>query len=272
MTLHFYLRYSTKFGQAIFVSGNTPALGNDDGTNGLALTYLNDQLWHGSVEIDAKDREVPVCYRYILKDEDGALYTEFGNDRLVEPQKSKASKIVVYDTWNYAGEYENAFFTAPFTDVLLKRNGVKETTSKKNAKATHQFKVKAPVLKQDEMICISGSGVVFNDWDKEKVLLLSKKDNWWTIELDLGNAVFPQGYKYGIYNSTDKRFTRFEDGNNRVLLSEDGADAFTILHDGFAKLNNVNWKAAGVAIPVFSLRSKKSFGTGEFADLNLLVD
>ena len=52
MTLHFYLRYSTKFGQAIFVSGNTPALGNDDGTNPFALTYLNDQLWHGSVEVD----------------------------------------------------------------------------------------------------------------------------------------------------------------------------------------------------------------------------
>ncbi len=38
------------------------------------------------------------------------------------------------------------------------------------------------------------------------------------------------------------------------------------------KLNDVNWKGAGVAIPVFSLRTKKSFGTGEFNDLRLLVD
>ncbi len=272
MILHFYLRYSTKFGEAVFVSGNITVLGGDDIAKPFALTYLNDQLWHGSVEIDTKDMDEPVSYRYILKDEHGELYTEFGNDRILELNKTKASKIVAYDTWNYAGEYENAFFTAPFTDVLLKRKAVKETASKKPVKATHQFKVKAPLLKEDEMICISGSGGVFNDWDKEKVLLLSKKDNWWTIELDLAKTVFPLGYKYGIYNITNKKFTRFEDGNNRLLLNEDGADAFTILHDGFAKLNNVNWKAAGVAIPVFSLRSKKSFGTGEFTDLNLLVD
>jgi len=32
------------------------------------------------------------------------------------------------------------------------------------------------------------------------------------------------------------------------------------------------WKGAGVAIPVFSLKSENSFGVGEFTDLKLLVD
>lgn len=32
------------------------------------------------------------------------------------------------------------------------------------------------------------------------------------------------------------------------------------------------WKAAGVAVPVFSLKSRYSFGTGEFSDLKLLAD
>jgi 4-alpha-glucanotransferase len=32
------------------------------------------------------------------------------------------------------------------------------------------------------------------------------------------------------------------------------------------------WRAAGVAVPVFSLRSENSFGVGEFADLKLLAD
>ncbi|MEI9958967.1 MAG: carbohydrate-binding module family 20 domain-containing protein [Ferruginibacter sp.] len=30
MTIHFYLRFTTQFGQAIYVSGNTNLLGNDD--------------------------------------------------------------------------------------------------------------------------------------------------------------------------------------------------------------------------------------------------
>ena len=144
-------------------------------------------------------------YRYILKDENGELFTEFGNDRIIELDTPKVSKIVAYDTWNYAGEYENAFFTAPFTDVLLKRKPAKETPIKKPSKATHQFRLKAPLLNENEMICISGSGEVFNDWDKENILLLNKKDNWWTIQLDLGNAVFPVGYKYGIYDSANKK-------------------------------------------------------------------
>jgi 4-alpha-glucanotransferase len=34
----------------------------------------------------------------------------------------------------------------------------------------------------------------------------------------------------------------------------------------------MNKRFAGVAVPVFSLRSKKSFGTGEFSDMKLLID
>jgi 4-alpha-glucanotransferase len=273
MTLHFYLRYSTKFGQTLFVSGNTPLLGNDEIAGSFPLTYLNDQLWHGSIEIADHDLTEPVCYKYILQLENGDQVTEFGNDRVIDLSKIKASKIVLSDTWNYAGEFENAFFTAPFTDVLLARKSLKKLTQKNQTKSgTHEFRIKAPVLKETEVICISGSSAALHDWNKEDVLVLTKTDNWWTIQLDLSNAAFPVGYKYGIYNSSDNKFIRFEDGNNRVILSEDGKDAFTIIHDGFAKLNNVNWKAAGVAIPVFSLRSEKSFGTGEFTDLKLLVD
>lgn len=32
------------------------------------------------------------------------------------------------------------------------------------------------------------------------------------------------------------------------------------------------WKGAGVAVPVFSLRTKAGLGVGEFLDLKLMVD
>jgi 4-alpha-glucanotransferase len=272
MILHFYIRYSTKFGQQLFVLGNTPVLGNSDIKRACVLHYLNDKLWYGRVEIDPKDLVDPICYKYLLLDEQGDMVTEFGNDRIIDFDKIKASKIAVYDTWNHAGEYENVFFTAPFRDVLFNCKPKKTSTGKKPANATHEFRVKAPLLKANEVICLSGSADKMNEWNKEHVLLLDKRDNWWTIELDLSDAVFPVAYKYGLYNTTDNKFTSFETGNNRVLLNENGKDDFTILHDGFVTLNNINWKAAGVAIPVFSLRSKNSFGTGEFTDLKLLVD
>ena len=273
MILHFYLRYSTHFGQSLFITGNIPVLGNDDITKPFALTYLNDQLWHGSVEIDDKNPIEPVCYKYMLLDENGIHYAEFGNDRIINFNKIQASKVVLSDAWNYAGASENIFFTAPFTNVLLKSATKKESVTQKKLKSvTHQFKVKAPLLKENEIICISGSVDSMNDWDKQNVLLLSKKENSWSVEMDLSDASFPVIYKYGVYNQLQKKFIRFEEGNNRVLVSEDGKEAFTIIHDGFVNLQNINWKAAGVAIPVFSLRSKNGLGTGEFPDLKLLVD
>ena len=273
MILHFYLRYSTKFGQTLFVTGNTPLLGNDDMAKPFRLTYLNDQLWHGTIDIIHTARLAPIIYKYILIDENGEQVIEFGNDRIIELNKIKTSKIVLYDVWNYAGEFENAFFTAPFTDVLLKYNEETKAVVKKSLKSyTHALNVKAPLLQQHEIICISGSSNVLHDWDKENVLLLTKKNNWWTIQLDLSTVTFPVLYKYGIYNTANKKFVGFEEGSDRTLLNDDGGNTLAIVHDGFVKLNNVNWKAAGVAIPVFSLRSKKSFGTGEFTDLKLLVD
>ena len=46
----------------------------------------------------------------------------------------------------------------------------------------------------------------------------------------------------------------------------------TIVHDGFIHLPNNTWRGAGVSVPVFSLRSKESFGCGEFMDLMPMGD
>jgi 4-alpha-glucanotransferase len=137
---------------------------------------------------------------------------------------------------------------------------------------THEFRIKAPLLGEHEGLCICGSAAALKDWDTEKILPLTKKGTWWTIRTDLSKAQFPVAYKYAVYNTRDKKFTKYEAGNNRVLVTEDLKKTISIIHDGFANLQNANWKAAGVAIPVFSLRSKKGFGTGEFTDLQLLVD
>ena len=272
MILHFYLRYSTKFGQVLLVSGNTAELGNDDISKSFLLTYLNDQLWHGSVEIDAKKITEPICYKYILQDEKAEQVPEFGEDRIVDISKIKAGRIVLSDVWNHTGDFENAFFTSAFRDVLLNEKRSKDPAQKISTKTyTHEFRVKAPLLHEDEILCISGSSAALHEWDKKDVILLSKKDNWWATRLNLSKVQFPIVYKYGIYNSSDKKFIKFEEGNNRILLNEDLSNSIVILHDGFAKVTNVNWKGTGVAIPVFSLRSKKSFGTGEFTDLKLLV-
>ncbi|MFX5757034.1 hypothetical protein ABTE27_24085, partial [Acinetobacter baumannii] len=69
-----------------------------------------------------------------------------------------------------------------------------------------------------------------------------------------------------------KSFVGYEEGNNRFIYDVISKGKQTILNDGFAYVTQVNWKGAGVAIPVFSLRTEKGLGVGEFADIKELVD
>jgi 4-alpha-glucanotransferase len=272
MNLHFYLRFSTKFGQTIYVSGNTEALGNDDISKAFPIQYLNDQLWHGSISIDTVKEANNIRYKYILREDGKPETVEFGDDRIVTIDSITAEDVVLTDTWNFTGEIENAFFTQPFQQVLLSAPKAATKAAKASKIFTHHFKVKAPILKENEVVCMAGSVQSLNNWDTVSPVLLSKVDNWWEAKINLGKENFPVTYKYGVYNVKDKRFVTFESGDNRTLIGDAAKKKVTICHDGFVHINYTPWRGAGVAIPVFSLRSKNSFGTGEFTDLKLLVD
>ncbi|HEX4875100.1 MAG TPA: 4-alpha-glucanotransferase [Chitinophagaceae bacterium] len=271
MKLQFYLRFHTTYGQSIWLTGNTDELGNNDLAKAVPLDYLNEDYWTLTTEIKRKNVEKPLIYKYLLKNQDGLILKEWGNDRSAEVFGKDTEEVQLVDTWNHAGEFENAFFTAPFEKVLLKN---RETKVKpvEDKFYTHVFKVKAPLLEKNEVICINGSGSRLGEWSLNNPILLSKEGNWWTVRLDLSATSFPVAYKYGIFNIKEKSFVRYEDGNNRLLYGDASGKKLTVVHDGFAHLPNNNWKGSGVAIPVFSLRTKNSFGVGEFADIKLLVD
>ena len=271
MKIQFYLRFHTRYGQSLWVLGNIHELGNNDPQQALPMTYLNDEFWFSNIEVKKKELPETITYKYLLKNEDGELIYEWGNDRQTGIPHKDTSELQFSDTWNHAGEYENVFFSNPFKHVLLADNTSKNTiTADKNF--THIFRVKAPLLVKHEVICLLGNGERLGNWSEEKPVLLGKEGDWWVAQLDLSNEGFPVPYKYGIYNTKEKKFTGYESGNNRLLNSDTAKKKVTILQDGFVHLSNNTWKGTGVAIPVFSLRSKNSFGVGEFADIKLLVD
>ncbi|MEP6512367.1 MAG: 4-alpha-glucanotransferase, partial [Parafilimonas sp.] len=125
-----------------------------------------------------------------------------------------------------------------------------------------------------ETICLLGNEKELGAWSQTKVKLLNKKEgeDFFSLHINLSKVTFPLIYKYGVYNVNEKKFMRYEEGNNRFLFDTFAKNKTSIINDGFALLPSDNWKAAGVAIPVFSLRNNSSCGVGEFADLKLLVD
>ena len=271
MILNFYLRFSTQYGQALYLSGNHPLLGNDDVTKSIPLQYFNEEFWQGQIVIPGEQLTLPeIKYRYVLRGNDGKQVVEWGNDRLIDFVNNEVKDYTLIDTWNHAGDVQNAFFTKPFQEVLLKRKDA--ATPKPVKDYTHVFKVKAPLLNQNEVLCLAGSGKILGEWKTSTPNLLAKSGNWWVIQLNLTNEYFPVAYKYGVYDTVLKKLVYFEAGSNRTIAGDSGNNRSTIIHDGFAQLAYPNWKGAGVAIPVFSLRSQHSFGTGEFTDIRLLVD
>ncbi len=271
MRIHFYLRFHTEFGQTIWITGNGDELGNDDPSKALPMEYLNEEFWECRIDVKRKELPKEISYKYFLKNKDGELLYEWGNDRTIDVFRKNLEEVQLVDTWNHAGEYENVFFSDAFNKVLLVPNQSKGKAS--NDKSfTHVFKVKAPLLQKNEAVCLLGHGEKLRDWSESDPLIMKKEGDWWTIRPDLSDSGFPLAYKYGVYHIKEKKFLHYEEGNNRLLYSDASKKKITILHDGFVHLPNTTWKGAGVAIPVFSLRSKSSFGVGEFSDIKLLVD
>jgi 4-alpha-glucanotransferase len=268
MKIDFYLRFHTKFGQSLAITGNLPALGSNYPDKALTMTFLTDELWQASIEIDPTGLDT-LEYRYSFTDEKGEIKREAEKDRVIDIKKL-TDDLVLVDTWNDSSFFENSFYSTPFQEVFFK--DYKKLKLKKNTLYTHQFKIKAPLLEDNQVVCMLGSSDALGHWDIDAPILLSKKGNWWSVYLEIPSSEFAMSYKYGIYNLKKSEFVGFENGDNRILHNDGSDRKKTIVQDGFLRLAVNRWKGSGVAIPVFSLRTNNSFGVGEFNDIKLLVD
>lgn len=273
MKFIFKLRFHTNAGQSLWLTGNHPILGDGQPDHALPLHYLNEEFWQGVLELpDSVVPKTGIVYNYILRNLEGSLIYDWGNDKVINPASFSALEVLIIDSWDDAGFTENAFYTEPFKDVLLRENFT-EVFTIVPPRVTHIFKAKAPLLAKGQILCVLGNAAALAHWNTAAPILMSHAagDDFFSAKIDLSNQPLPVEYKYGIYDTQKKAFLGYEQGSNRIL-SDVATNNQIIVNDGFARLPAAPWKGAGIAIPVFSLRSEKSFGTGEFSDLKALVD
>ena len=267
MDLTFRIRFATQTGQSLWLAGGQPL------PDRLPLQFLDLEAWQIKISLAGGAEKMPLNYSYILRDARGEETTDWGRDRVLVPADFNCKELLVIDSWNNAGYFENAFYTEPFKQVLLAGNFIGVTTSAP-PQPTHTFRVKSPLLAKDQTVCLLGEGAALGHWNTQSPVLLGRRldEDYFSVQLDLRSQTFPFAYKYGIFDVTRKTFVRYEDGANRTLKDEIAPDKHTVVQDGFVVLPPQYWRGAGVAIPVFSLRSENSFGVGEFTDLKLLAD
>ena len=274
MRFIFKLRFYTHPGQSLWLTGDHQVLGNGKPEGALPLRYLNAEFWEAVLELPADSApDAGTVYNYILRNADGSLIQDWGRDRVIDPASFDGSEILIIDSWNEASFAENAFYTEPFKEVLLREN-ITRAPALLSAEATHTFKAKSPLLAKGEILCVLGSGTKLANWNTQAPVLMCRAagEDFFNAQVDLSGQSFPIEYKYGVYDLERKSFVRYEESDNRILGDAGSAERRVIVNDGFARLPLNPWRGVGVAIPVFSLRTEKSFGVGEFSDLKALVD
>lgn len=269
MKVKFRINYHTTWGQNLFVIGSCKELGNYKSEETLPMNYSHDGNWEAEVDIDSKNTK-QFSYSYLIKNEsEENILREWGEARKLSLTKSRTS-VVIEDAWKPNKDAENALLSHAFAGNLFKRNRPKKEKSAKNTNC--RLQLIAPRIQQDQSFCILGSCKSLGAWNPDKAIIMQDSDfPVWKADIQLNDNEFE--YKYGIYDHKQKKLVAWELGENRFLVRDkESKNEIIIKTDLKFRFPFGTWKGAGVAIPVFSLRTENSYGVGEFMDIKLLID
>ncbi|KAG2638901.1 4-alpha-glucanotransferase DPE2-like [Panicum virgatum] len=281
VTLLFKLPYYTQWGQSLLITGSEPALGSWNVKQGLSLSPVhqdNELIWCGKVSVAAAF----TCeYKYyVVDDNKNVLRWEAGENRkLVLPSGVQEGDIIeIRDWWQDASEA--LFLRSAFKNVVFNATeGVKKESQSASLNKSLdpedivvQFVISCPRLESGSTVVVTGSNPQLGRWQAQDGLKLTYVgDSLWKAICVLRKSEFPVKYKYCQISQAGN--SSLELGPNREVdidLSSPKQSRYVVLSDG--ALRDEPWRGAGVAVPVFSIRSDEDLGVGEFLDLKLLVD
>ncbi len=268
MKANFQIHYQTNWGENLFVCGSSRAFGDWSTDHALPMNYVGNNFWQAEIELEDKFN---FSYKYFIRDHDGQIFWEGGPNRSFEAFGK--SQTFVYDQWQPAFDPTRVLLSKVFTQVLLKPAKLNAKAKTSKAKRILRLKILAPRVGPNHGMAIIGDSGLLGAWQKP-VLLNNHNYPTWHIDLDIDKLSFPLQYKYVILDLTNNEISTWEEGKNRELIDPptDQNDSISILNEEGFRYPVGNWKGAGVAVPVFSLRSGDSFGVGEFTDIKKLVD
>lgn len=225
-----------------------------DGTS-HAMHIGGNGLW----SIGCKVKQ-STTYHYELRNAQGEVIRKEQTAHTLARTQHKAT---IYDCW-WDTPAEQPFYSSLFTDVVMQRKRAGKQL--KPTAGTVLLEVEAPTLLGDEHLAITGGCSVLGGWDAQKAVVMNDAEApVWKILLP--REVMGSEYKFIVTDSKGD-LRRYEEGNNRLIPFSHTPT--TIIRGLHLRSQGEAWRGAGVAIPVFSLRSEDSWGVGEFSDLKLM--
>lgn len=278
--LRFRIPYYTHWGQSLIICGSESVLGSWNVKKGLLLSpeHQGDELiWCGSIGVPSGFK-CEYTY-YVVDDEKNVLRWELGKKRtLVLPESIKDGEAVeLHDLWQTGGDVIP--FRKAFKDVIFHKSGtlnierppgiIQEKLGEEDSVLVH-FKICCPNVEDGTSVYVIGNHARLGQWKVQDGLKLGYAGELvWEADFVIKRDDFPIKYKYGKYS---KAVTSLETGPNREISIDFSKNQpqYIFLSDGMSR--EMPWRGAGVAVPMFSVRSESDLGVGEFLDLKLLVD
>jgi len=266
MKIQFNIHYKTQWGQSMYLliykSAEQP---ENSSSEGIIMQCNEKSEWNTEISLNSADS---ISYQYAILNPDKSFDYEYGGIRKVELNPSKET-VLIYDNWR-ASYGDSPFITAAFSDCFFNRTKSNDVTHATEGSLI--LRLNCPQMEPDRHFAIVGNQEVLGNWDvTHKVRLNESHFPIWSISLDVEKISFPLEYKYLIVDTKTDEVLAWGGGPNRIVPQAE-KQSLTVVNDEHFIRTIPSWRGAGVAIPVFSLRSEKSFGIGEFNDLKKIVD
>ena len=265
MVFRFNIEYKTVYGENLVLNLN---MDNEEVHNSLGTT---DGL-HWSCDLDVTPKTKNITYYYSVERDGVCIKKEW---QVVKHQLNvtaeRANDYAIYDHWRDIPE-DSYLYSSAFTDCVNHQQPaeVKDNTFAK----TIRLIVRAPQLREGERLVLIGSDPLVGAWDvKRAVPMVEQAYNEWTVDIN-AEALAVNYLEFKFVALNDKKSTEaWETGYNRsVEIPEMKAGSVVSYELSQSFLERWNRKFAGTLVPVFSLRSKKSAGIGDFGDLKSMID
>ena len=282
MKLKFSIQYGTQWGEILCVVVTYRSADQTEKSERLLMTTNDGLEWQLETTV-LETRKHPIVsfsYYYQVEDADGrVLRCEWkGVPRVYYFDSSK--DYVMADLWRDIPLQYHLYSQAYLTTMGMSGDGTVTPLRVPLYRKTVLFRVSAPQLRKGQSLAILGSHPALGSWNVARYLRMEQIGCFdWLLSVNVDAVLLPFEYKYVIIDDETHALVAWEEGDNRTTAGLLPSDQTTV-PDGTVlvaygeslRVKEKMWRAAGVVVPVFSLRSQHSYGVGDFGDLRRLVD
>lgn len=265
MTVQFNIEYKAMFGEQIVVNIQT-----EEGELKLPLETTDGERWACDWGVESPEKSY--TYYYSVEREGRAVKTEWLMIKhQLDVNARKAAVYTLYDHWKAMPE--DAFlYSSAFTDCI--NHQVPQEMKPETGSKIVRLIVRAPQLRDGERLGVLGADKALGAWDVQKILPMTQHTyNEWVADID---ATHLEGshleFKFVAFRNAKNELLWETSMNRTVDLPEMKAGELVSYELDQAFFALYNRKLAGTQVPVFSLRTRKSAGIGDFGDLKTMID